>query len=73
MPSETTNVIQLEKFKRDHGGDDSRFLVCPKCDGDDFGVICMFASGVPFVASLLCVNCEPPSEIGVLNGVLQNA
>lgn len=67
----TADIIPLEQFERARGSDDARFLGCPDCGGEDWAVVCRFASGNPFVASLICTACHPVKEIGVLNGFLE--
>ncbi len=63
-------IVSLEKFKRDRGGDDARFLECPSCGASEFAVICRFASGAPFISTILCVKCDPPVATDVVNGML---
>lgn len=66
-------VISLEAAQRARGGDDARFLACPACGGEDWAVVCRFASGRPFIAGLVCAACEPEAQsggLGVVNGFL---
>lgn len=57
MSDQTTdNVVSIEKFNRERGGDDAQFLGCPKCEGSEFAVVVRFAQGKPFVAHLVCVG-----------------
>lgn len=61
-------VVPLDEYRVKAGGDDAGFLGCPKCQGDEFAVVCRGLPGKPFVAALLCVACDPVVEIPVANG-----
>ena len=53
------------------GGDDAGFLHCPKCEGGDWAVVCRGLPGRPYVAALVCVECDPPTEVGIEKGALR--
>ena len=61
-------VIDLDAYRIKHGGDDAGFLHCPRCEGGDWAVVCRGVPGKPFIAALVCVECDPPQEMGVVNG-----
>lgn len=61
-------IVDLAAYRVKHGGDDAGFLGCPQCEGDEFAVVCRGLPGTPFVAALICAACDPPIEMGVLNG-----
>lgn len=65
-----SEVIDFAARRREMAQDDAQFLVCQECGGDNFSVVCRFASGAPFVAGLLCAGCEYTMEIGVCYGKL---
>lgn len=68
--SPQTSVINLEERQRQRGGDDARFLVCPKCDGAEYAVVCRFNGNRPFIAALVCTACEDAEHIDVIGGEL---
>jgi hypothetical protein len=61
-------VVKLADYRVRHGGDDAGFLGRPRCQGDEFAVVCRGLPGRPFVAALICAVCDPPVEIGVNGG-----
>jgi hypothetical protein len=63
------DVVAIETFRRERGGDDARFLGCPCGTEFGFGVVVRFASGKAFVAALLCLGCE--TESSVANGFVE--
>ncbi len=65
-----SKVVSLDEYRIRHGGDDAGFLGCPACGGDEFAVVCRGLPAKPFVAALICAECDPVIEIGVLNGYL---
>lgn len=65
-------VVDLQAYRVTHCGDDAGFLACPRCEGDDWAVVCRGTTGRPFIAALVCVVCDPPFELSVVNGVLQH-
>lgn len=72
--SQTTDrVVDLDAYRVKHGGDDAGFLHCPKCEGGDWAVVCRGLPAKPFIAALICVECDPPTEIGILNGYPHHA
>lgn len=64
-------VVDLAAYRVQRGGDDAGFLHCPVCEGGDFAVVCRGIHDKPYVAALLCVECDPPIEIGIYGGELQ--
>lgn len=66
-------VIQLAPYRVRNAGEDAGFLGCPKCQGDEWAVVCRGLLGKPFIAALICAACDPVVEIGVVNGYVGNA
>jgi hypothetical protein len=66
-------VTVLEEYQRGQGGDDARFLVCPVCETYDFTIVVRFASGRPFVATLVCFSdqCAGNTQIDIVDGFLE--
>jgi hypothetical protein len=63
-------IVRLDAYRVQRGGDDAGFLACPVCGKGDFAVVCRGTLTRPFVAALVCIECEPPTELGVLDGYL---
>lgn len=64
------SVVPFPEHRVRSAAPDAGFLGCPRCGGGDFAVVCRGLPARPFVAALICVECEPPLEILVVNGVL---
>jgi hypothetical protein len=59
--------LSAERTKREPPHE-AGWLGCPACGENDWGVVCRFATGAPFVAALVCLGCE--AEVSVTNGFL---
>lgn len=57
-----------------NAGEDAGFLGCPRCQGDEWAVVCRGLPGRPYIAALICAECENPiTEINVVQGVISLA
>jgi hypothetical protein len=64
------SVVKFPAHKVRAAAPDAGFLGCPQCGGDEFAVVCRGLPARPFVAALICAECDPPLEITVADGVL---
>ena len=60
-----TNIVDfMERLKRRSGP--AVFMLCPKCGGDSLGVVIRWLGPKPYIAALVCGDCE--TEVGIQDG-----
>ena len=66
------DIVDLNDVRRSRGGDDAAFLSCRECGSLEFAAVSRLSSDRTFIAALLCIGCDPPREMPLVAGFLQD-
>ena len=60
-----SNIVDFMARLKAKAGD-AAFMTCPACEGESLGVVVRWQGARPFIAALVCDDCE--TEVGVQDG-----